>query len=128
MEPNETFKMTYSAEQQEEISRIRQKYIPQVPTQMEQLRALDAAASGRAARPAIIVGVIGTLIMGAGMSLVMSDFGSALGTLGTVIGILLGIAGMAVLAAAYPLYTRKLKKEREMAAPEILRLTDELMK
>jgi len=40
----------------------------------------------------------------------------------------IGIIGMAVLAVAYPLYNRTLKKERERIAPEILRLTDELMK
>ena len=43
-------------------------------------------------------------------------------------GILIGIIGMAVLGAAYPIYNHVLKKEREKAAPEIMRLTDELMK
>ena len=44
------------------------------------------------------------------------------------LGILIGVIGMAVLGMAYPLYQRILKKEREKAAPEILRLTEELMK
>ncbi len=128
MKDNETFKMTYSAEQQDEIRSIRQKYIPKEETKMEQLRALDAEVNRKATQLSIIVGVIGTVIMGAGMSLFMSDFGSILGQLAMPVGITLGVIGIAVLACAYPLYNYKLKKEREKAAPEIIRLTDELMK
>lgn len=128
MENKDTFKMTYSAEQQEEIDRIRQKYTPREPDKMEQLRALDKNVERKATVISIIVGIIGTLMMGIGMSIGMTDFGSILGSHSFFIGIVIGIVGIAVLALAYPLYNCTLKKERKKIAPEILRLTDELMK
>ena len=124
MENNQNgFQYTYSAKEQAEIKRIRSKYTPKEENKMEQLRRLDASATQKATMYAIIVGVIGALILGAGMNccLVWTD---AL----LIPGIVIGIIGMAVLAVAYPLYNRTLKKERERIAPEILRLTDELMK
>lgn len=128
MENKETFQMTYSAKQQEEVQAIREKYAPKEPDKMEQLRALDAGVGKKATMVSIIVGVIGTLIMGIGMSLAMSEFGEIIGDLAMPVGIVLGVVGIVILACAYPVYNRTLKKEREKIAPEILRLTDELMK
>lgn len=126
MENNETFKMTYSAQQQEEIDRIRQKYIPREPDKMERLRALDAGVTHKATMISILVGVVGTLLLGLGMSLVMTSFGAFLGTACYAVGITVGIVGIAILSCAYPLYNLTLKKERAKIAQEILRLTDEL--
>ncbi len=106
-----------------QIKRIRSKYTPKEENKMEQLQRLDASATQKATMYAIIVGVIGALIMGAGMSCCMVWTDALL-----IPGIVIGIIGMAVVAVAYPLYNRTLKKERERIAPEILRLTDELMK
>lgn len=128
MNNNDTFEMTYSAQQQDEIQSIRDKYIPKTENKLETLRALDAKATASASRTAIITGVIGTLIMGIGMSLVMTDFGAVLGSIAFPLGIAIGVVGMGILALAYPLYNRTLKKQREKIAPEILRLTDELLK
>lgn len=127
-EKNETFKMTYSAQQQEEIDQIRKKYVPQEPDKMEQLKALDASVGKKASMVSIAVGTAGALIMGIGMSLVMSDFGNVFGSLAFPLGVGIGVVGMAVLGCAYPLYSHTLKKEREKIAPEIIRLTDELRK
>ena len=128
MEHNDSFKMTYSAQQQEEIQSIRQKYVPKEESKMEKLRALDARVTQKATMASILVGVIGALILGCGMSLIMSDFGASLGTAALPAGIALGAIGLALAALAYPLYNRTLKKEREKIAPQILQLTDELMK
>lgn len=128
MENHETFQMTYSAQQQEEIESIRKKYVPAEEDKMAQLRALDASVGKKAAAPAITVGVLGTLLMGIGMSFAMSDLGNMLGTIAMPVGIAFGLLGIGILICAYPLYLRKLQKERERIAPEILRLTDELMK
>lgn len=124
MENNQNgFQYTYSAKEQAEIKRIRSKYTPKEENKMEQLQRLDASATQKATMYAIIVGVIGALILGAGMSCCLVWTNSLL-----IPGIVIGIIGMMVLAVAYPLYNRTLKKERERIAPEILRLTDELMK
>lgn len=128
MKNNETFKLTYSAQQQEEIQAIRQKYTPREEDKMEQLRNLDRAVDKKATSRSIGVGVIGTLLLGLGMSLAMSDFGATLGSVAFLVGIVVGLLGIAVLCCAYPLYVHILKKERQRIAPQILKLTDELMK
>ncbi|MBO5324141.1 MAG: hypothetical protein J6A88_08610 [Oscillospiraceae bacterium] len=128
MENNENFSFTYSAQQQKEVEAIRKKYLPKEADKMEQLRRLHAVPTQKAQIWAIAVGVIGALIMGTGMSLAMTEIGAALGSLAMVIGIAVGIVGMVLVALAYPLYNRVLKKQREKIAPEILRLSDELLK
>jgi len=131
MENKEGFSYTYSAEQQQEIARIREKYLPKDEDKMEQLRKLHQSASQKAQAWAIALGIVGALVLGTGMSLAMTDLGEILGThrsLAMVIGIVTGLAGMVLVALAYPVYNRVLKKERARIAPEILRLTDELLK
>ena len=129
----ETFKFTYSAKEQEEIKAIRKKYAVQEKTEdkMEQLRRLDAAVTQKATSVSLVFGVIGALILGMGMSLAMTDIGKIIGLLGgmaMLIGILIGIIGIVLVSVAYPIYNSIIKKEREKIAPEIIRLTDELMK
>ncbi len=122
MKNNETFSYTYSAKQQEEIKKIREKYAPQTPDKMEQLLRLDAGVTRKGTVISLIAGIIGTLILGTGMSLCMVWTDMFLP------GIIIGIIGIAVVSSAYPLYSHITKKEREKIAPEIIRLTDELMK
>ena len=131
MENKETFEFTYSAKEQEEIKRIRNKYAVPEETEdkMAQLRRLDASVYSKATTAALVIGIIGALVMGLGMSIVMTDIGAALGTiLAMIVGVGIGVIGIVLICLAYPMYTRTLKKEREKIAPEIIRLTDELMK
>lgn len=131
MENKEGFSYTYSAAQQKEIENIRKKYLPGEADKMEQLRTLHQIPTRKAQALSIAIGVIGALIMGTGMSLAMTDLGAALGLFGEIpmlVGILIGLGGMALVALAYPVYNRVLKKERRRIAPEILRLTEELLK
>ena len=125
---NTTFQYTYSAREQARIKEIRSKYVPREENKMEQLQRLDASATQKATMYAIIVGVIGALILGTGMSLAMTELSGFLGGTAMFIGIPVGLAGLVLVALAYPVYNRVLKKEREKIAPEILRLTDELLK
>ena len=122
------FQYTYSAKEQTEVESIRKKYLPKTENKMDLLRKLDNSATQKAQAGAIAIGVIGTLILGTGMSLFMTELGAALGGLAMAIGIPVGVVGLVLVALAYPVYNRVLKKERERIAPEILRLTDELMK
>lgn len=131
MEKNEGFSFTYSAAQQQELENIRSKYLPEEEDKMEQLRRLHRSTLKKAKKFAVALGVIGALIMGTGMSFAMTDLGEILGAysnLAIPIGIVIGIVGMIMVALAYPAYNRVLKKERARIAPEILRLTDELLK
>lgn len=127
----ETFQYTYSAKERSEVESIRQKYLSPQEDKMEQLRRLDRSASQKAQAWAIALGTIGALILGTGMSLFMTDLGERLGAhqnLAMVIGIVAGLAGLVLVALAYPVYNKILKKERQRIAPQILRLTEELMK
>ncbi len=119
MDNNEKFEYTYSAKQQAELENIRKKYLSQEETKMERLRRLDKSAEHSGTTISIIVGVVGTLIMGFGMCLCLewSQF---------ISGIIIGIAGMGILGLAYPIFKYVTKKQREKIAPEILRLTEEI--
>ncbi len=125
MEKNQgtAFQYTYSAREQAEIKRIRSKYLPREESKLEQLQRLDASVTQKATMLSIIVGVLGSLLLGLGMSCCM-----VFSRQWFIPGIVIGVLGLLVVSAAYPLYNRVLKKERERIAPEILRLTDELTK
>ena len=124
---NNSFEYTYSAQRQKEVEEIRKKYLPKEEDKMEQLRKLHAIPTQKAQVASLAVGIIGALIFGTGMSLCMTELGAALGILALPLGIPVGLAGLIMVALAYPLYIRILRKERTKIAPEILRLTDELM-
>lgn len=96
---------------------------------MAQLRRLDASVYRKGTVVSLVIGIIGALIMGAGMSLVMTDIGAKLGMASVMVpGIVIGIVGMIGVCLAYPAYQAVTKHERERIAPEIIRLSDELLK
>ncbi len=128
------FNYTYSAKEQAELKKIRDKYIadtkPSEPDKMTQIRKLDASVTQGASVFALCVGIIGALCLGFGMSLIMTDLKTMLslnGTTAMIVGIVIGLVGMALVLVAYPLYQYISEKKRRKVAPEILRLTDELM-
>ena len=130
---NNGFQYTYSAKEQAELRRIRDKYTAptEVEDKMARLRRLDASVTNTAQAIALVFGVIGTLILGFGMSLVMTELAESLGISGDaamVIGIIVGIVGGILASLAYPIYNAIVKAKRKKLAPEIIRLTDELMK
>lgn len=125
---NHSFEYTYSPQRQQEVEEIRKAYLPKEEDKLSELRKLHAIPTRKAQTVSLTVGIIGALIMGTGMSLCMTDLGAALGSYAMIAGVLTGLAGMVMAAFAYPVYNNTLKKEREKIAPEILRLTDALMK
>lgn len=129
----ETFNYTYSAKEQTEIKAIRDKYAApeQTEDKLSLLRRLDGAVTKKATTVALILGIVGSLVLGTGMSLAMTELGSVLGLRGSLsmlVGIPVGLVGILLVSLAYPVYNRTLQKEREKIAPQILRLTEELMK
>lgn len=129
----ETFSYTYSAKEQEEIKAIRKKYAAseEAEDKMAQLRRLDAGVAQKATLISLVFGIIGTLISGFGMSLTMTNLSGILGipeNMAMLIGVVAGVFGIILVSLAFPVYQRILKREREKIAPEIIRLTDELMK
>lgn len=120
---NEFFEYTYSAAMQEEVKKIREKYIsaPKEEDKLETLRRLDASVTKKGTILSLIFGILGTLIFGTGMCccLVWNLF---------FVGVIVGLIGLVGVSLAYPAYSYVTKKEREKIAPQILRLTEELMK
>ena len=128
---NVSFTYVYSADEQDEIRRIRQKYQIQEEDNMSRLRKMDEAVTQKATVISLVAGIAGMLVMGFGMSLIMTDLGTTIGIHGSIVwslGIAVGLIGIILVASAYPTYSRVLKKERKKAAPEILKLTEELMR
>lgn len=120
MRMEESFEYTYSAPEQEEIKRIRSKYLPrEAETKMERLRRLDKEAERPGTITALVLGIVGILIFGGGMSLCLV-WGLLLP------GIPVGVLGGLLLGSAYPVYDRITRRQRERIAPEILKLTEEL--
>ena len=129
----ELFSYTYSAKDRAEIEKIRKKYEKKPEKEidkMEQLRRLDASVTKKATVISLIIGIIGALLTGTGMSLIMTEFSQILGTyedLSMPIGIAFGVVGIAVAALAYPVYSSISKRQKKRVAPEIIRIADELM-
>ena len=116
------FEYTYSAPQQSEIQKIREKYLLKEVTKLDQLRALDAEVTKRGTAVSLVHGILYSLILGLGMSCCMVWAG-----VWFVPGILIGCIGLAGVATAYPIYNHIVKRDREKIGPEILRLSEELM-
>ena len=88
----EAFEYTYSAKKQEEIQRIREKYQPREADKLEQLRQLDRSATRKGTVVSILLGVVGSLVLGIGMCFTMVWAGNLF-----VPGVILGLAGLAGL-------------------------------
>lgn len=119
---HKNFTYMYSAKQQEEVKSIRQKYIPKEENKMEQLRRLDKSAEAPGTLISILVGTAGALLLGTGMSFTMVWEDTLM-----VPGIAIGLIGLAGIALAYPLFHSITKKQRKKLAPEIMRLSQELI-
>ena len=128
MENNHSFEYSYSAAQKQEVEAIRKKYLPKEEDKMEQLRRLHHSATQKAQAASIALGIIGTLIFGLGLSLCLTELSGFLGGTAMFVGIPVGLGGLVMLALAYPVYNTVLRRERERIAPEILRLTEDLLK
>ena len=119
----ESFEFTYSAKQQKEVERIRNKYVSKEESKMEQLIRLDKQAERPGTIASIAIGILGSLILGVGMCCVLV-WNSSIVIF--VAGIVIGIIGMVVAGLAYPTYKKVTKREREKIAEQIIALSDEL--
>ena len=111
------------------VQKIRTQYMEQQPSELDELRTLDAEVKRPANVFAYVFGSISAIIMGAGMSLTMTEIGANLG-IGSpmVVGIIVGVLGMAMAIANYPMYKKILNSRRERYAEKIIALSDKIMK
>ena len=127
------FNYTYSTKQRDEVRAIRKKYTPTEPEDVDNitlLRNIDSEVTRKATVRALTTGVIGALLMGTGMSLLMTDLSSTMGLdswIALLIGIVIGMVGLIIMCVTYPLYNHILERERARVADEVIRLSDELL-
>ncbi len=119
----ETFEYTYSAKQQEEIEKIRKKYMPKEEDKMELIRKLDKKTTKPGTICSLVLGMVGCLLLGIGMCCTMVWSDSFF-----VFGIVVGVIGIVVIGMAYPTYIKITKTQKEKLAPQILELLEELSK
>ena len=122
----EEFKMK---DQEFIVQKIRTQYTEKAHTQLDELKALDRKVSRPANVFAYVFGSVSAIIMGSGMSLVMTDIGSMIGIENPMIpGILIGITGMVMAIVNYPIYKKMLNSRRRKYADQILELSEKLLK
>ena len=119
----ESYSYTYSARQRQEIEEIRKKYLPEEADKMAQVRRLDAGVTRKGTLIAVTIGFVSCLLMGVGMCCTMLWMDRWF-----IPGVIVGLIGIFGMAAAYPIFVKVTKRERERIAPQILKLTEELMK
>lgn len=119
-----TFSYKYSAKENAEIQAIRKKYLPKSESKLEELKRLDETVQASGMVESLCAGIGGALIFGLGLCLAMQVIGSGLVMM--IIGVLIGIVGMAGMLVAYPVYRKVFSATKEKYAPRILELTAEL--
>ena len=120
---NSKFSYQYSAERNKEVESIRKKYMPHEESKLDTLKRLDRRVQSAGTLEGLCLGVIGALVFGIGLCFGLDVFAGA-----AWISVLFMIIGTLIMIPAYPLYRRMARKAREQLTPEILRLSDEIIK
>ena len=111
------------------VEKIRSQYIEQEHTELDALKALDAKVKKPANMFGYTYGSISAIVMGAGMSLVMTDIGTRIGLTATLVpGIAVGVVGMGMVLSTYPIYKKILNARRKKYAHQIMELSDRITK
>jgi hypothetical protein len=111
------------------VQKIRAEYTQREQTAMDALKALDA----RVKRPAnvfgCVYGSVGAIIMGSGMSMVMTDIGAMIGLRDAMpLGIAVGLVGIVMVLSTYPIYKKILASRKSQYAAQIIALSEQAMK
>ena len=111
------------------VQKIRTQYTEKQHTELDELKALDTKVKKPAHVFAYTYGSLSAIVMGSGMSLVMTDIGTMIGLRATMVpGIVIGVLGMVMALTTYPIYKKMLSNRKKKFAPQIMELSDRLMK
>lgn len=110
------------------VQKIRTQYTEREHTELDTLKQLDKQAKAPANRFAFVFGILGALILGSGMSLIITDISSVLGLAQPMIpGIVVGVIGMLMVSINYPIYKKLLASRRKKYADKIIALSNSIM-
>ena len=108
--------------------KIRIQYMKKQPSELDALRELDAKVKRPANVFAYTFGSISAIVMGSGMSLVMTDIGASIGIANAMIpGIAIGVVGMIMAIVNYPIYKGLLGHCKAKYGKAILELSEKIM-
>ena len=111
------------------VQKIRTQYTEKEHTGLDELKELDTKVKRPENVFAYIFGSISAIIMGSGMSLVMTDIAETVGIENPMLyGIIIGIVGMFMAIINYPIYKGILGSRRKKYADKIIALSDKIMK
>ena len=117
------FKYTaLSQEERKEIDSIRRQYCPseQKESKLDRLRRLDARVKNSATIVSLVLGVLGLLTFGLGLTTILEWSN-------LILGIVIMLVGSLPIALAYPVYLKILNKNKKRYGQEILSLSEELL-
>ena len=107
------------------VQKIKTQYTEKTTTELDELKALDSKVKRPANIFGYVFGSISAIVMGSGMSLVMTDIGNTIGlTDAFVHGLAIGVAGLIMCFINYPIYKSILNKRKQKYANDIIELTD----
>ena len=110
------------------VQKIRTQYTEKQHTGLDELKALDAKVKKPANTFGYTYGCVSAIVMGTGMSLVMTDIGSVVGLASAMVpGIAIGVVGLGMALTTYPIYKRILNSRKKKYAPEIMALSEKIM-
>lgn len=110
------------------VQKIRSQYMENEHTELDALKKLDAKVKKPVNVFAYSYGSIGAIVMGAGMSLVMTDIGSVIGLASAMVpGIAVGVVGLGMVCSTYPIYKTVLASRKAKFAAQILELSEKLI-
>ena len=120
---------TINNEQEYLVQKIRTQYMEKQHTELDELRELDRKVKAPVNAFAYSFGAVSALIMGCGMSLIMTDIGQTIGMASPMTpGIVIGLVGMVMATVNYPIYNGILTRRRKKYAQQIIALSDRLTK
>ena len=120
---NNTFRYNYSAARNKEVESIRRKYMPHEESKLERLKKLDLRVQMAGTIESLCFGIVGALVFGIGMCFFLNVFEG-----GAWLTALLMVLGTIIMIPAYPIYRRITRKTKAELTPEILSLSEEIMK
>ena len=120
---NKAFNYSYSAERNKEVESIRNKYLIREESKLEKLKKLDYCVQSAGVIESLSLGIVGVLAFGIGMCFFLNVFSGS----GWITALFM-IIGTLLMIPAYPVYRNISTKIKAELTPEILSLSEEIIK